>query len=76
MTLHDTLHGFKDEMSRGKANLEAKLAQQLAGIAHKPLFQVFLDVRTAYDSLDRARCMEIIRGYGMGQNMVHLLDHH
>ena len=33
--------------------LESKLAQQLSGIAHSPLFQVFLDVRKAYDSLDR-----------------------
>ena len=33
--------------------LEAKLAQKLAGISNYPLFQVFLDVRKAYDSLDR-----------------------
>ena len=56
--------------------MEAKLAHQLEGIAHEPLFQVFLDVREVYDSLDRARCMEILRGYGMGQNTVHLIACH
>ena len=30
--------------------LDAKLAQQLAGLAHEPLFQVFLDITNAYDS--------------------------
>ena len=30
--------------------LDAKLAQKLAGLAHEPLFQVFLDITNAYDS--------------------------
>ena len=32
---------------------EAKLDQQLAVLAHKPLFQVFLEIHKVYDSLDR-----------------------
>ena len=35
------------------APMEANFDQQLVGLAHKPLFQVFLDFRKAYDSLDR-----------------------
>ena len=66
MTLHNELHGFRAGRVAGTATLEAKLAQKLAGIAHEPLFQVFLDVRKAYDSLDRGWCMEIMRGYRMG----------
>ena len=50
--LHDALHRFIAGIGTGTATLEAKLAQQLSGIAHKPLFQVFLDVRKAYYSLD------------------------
>ena len=41
----------------GGATLEAKLAQQLAGLAHEPLFQMFLDVRKVYESLDRVKCI-------------------
>ena len=36
----------------GTATLETNLDQQLAGIEHDPLFQVFLDIRKAYNSLD------------------------
>ena len=40
------------------------------------MFQVFLDVWKAYDSLDRGRCLEIFRGYGLGPNQDHLLGHY
>ena len=50
--LHDVLHGFIVGQGKGVATLEAKLEQQLDEIAHDPLFQLFLDVRKAYDSLD------------------------
>ena len=38
------------------------MAQQLVGIMHELLLQVFLDVGKAYDYLDRCSCMEIMRG--------------
>ena len=66
VTLHDALNGFRSGRGTGAAILEAKLVQQLAGIAHEPLFQVVLDVQKAYDSLYRGRCMDILRGYVMG----------
>ena len=56
--------------------LEENLAHQLAGISHKLIFQVFLDVQKAYNSLHRGRCMEILRGYRIRQNMVRLIAHH
>ena len=37
--------------------MEGKLYQHLAGLCHETLFQVFLDLRKAYDLLDRGRCM-------------------
>ena len=60
----------------GTETLEEKLAQQLMGMAHEPLLHVFLDMRKAYDSLDRSWCMEILRGYGMGQRIARLIAHH
>ena len=35
----------------GKDTLEANLAQNLVRLSHKPLLQVFLDVRKSYDLL-------------------------
>ena len=52
------------------------MAQQLAGIAHETLFKVFLDVRKAYNSLDRGQCMDILREYSMVKNMACLINHH
>ena len=76
VTLHNTLHGFRAGRGTGTATLEAKLVQQLVGIVHEPLFQIFLDVRKAYDSLDRGWYMEISWGCGMGHNTAHLIFHH
>ena len=60
----------------GIATLEANLALQLAGIVHEPLFQVVLDVQKANDYMERGCCMEILQGYGMGQNAERLISHH
>ena len=71
--LHDALHGFRAGQGMGTATPEAKLAQQLSGLAHNPLFQVFLDIYKVYDSLDRGQCLEVLRGYGMKPNLAQLL---
>ena len=62
MTLHGALNEFRDRRGTETSNLQAKLAQQLVGIMHELLLQVFLDVGKAYDYLDRCSCMEIMRG--------------
>ena len=74
IVLHDALYGFRMGRVTGRAIIESKLEQQIAGISHKPLFQVFVDVRKAYDSLDRRRCMEILCEYGLGPQMQRLLQ--
>ena len=51
--LHDALRVFREGRWIGTAMLEANMEQQLVGLAHKPLFQVLLDVSKSYDSLDR-----------------------
>ena len=55
VVLYDVLHVFREGWGGVTANLEANMNHHLDGIAHKPLFQVFLDVRKAYESLDRGR---------------------
>ena len=60
IVIHDVLHGFRQGRGTGTAIMEAKLEQQLSGIVHDPLFWVFINVRKAYDSLDRGICMDIL----------------
>ena len=69
VVLNDDLHGFRVGQVTGTARLEAKLSQQLSGIAHEPIFQVFLDIRKVYEYLDKGRCLEVLRAYGMGLNL-------
>ena len=57
-------------------DLGVEVGATVGGIAHEPLFHEFLDARKVYNSLDKGWCMEILRGYGMGQNMARLISHH
>ena len=72
--LHDALHGFRKGRGTGTATTEGKLEQKLAGIVHKPLLQIFIDVWKAYDFLYGGRCKEILRGYILGPNLQWLLQ--
>ena len=69
VTLHDCLHGFTARRGTGTAIIEAKLQQELAGIRKQPLFQVYLDLKKAYDTIDRPRLLQTFEEYGMGPNL-------
>lgn len=73
---HDALHGFRAKRGTGTACLEAKMRMQLSAFQGTPLFQIFIDLRKAYDTLDRTRTMEILKGYGVGDRLVQLLDNY
>ncbi len=46
------LHGGMPERGTGTAMIEAKLAQQLAWVEQEPLYQIFADLRKAYNHLN------------------------
>jgi hypothetical protein len=70
--LHDCLHGGLPGRGTGTAIMEVKLQQQLAWVDQEPLYQIYLDLRKAYDALDRGRCLEILAGYCVGPNLLRL----
>ena len=47
---------------------------QWAACTDQPLYQVFLDLTKAYDTLDRQRALDILGQYGVGQNTIRLLQ--
>mmetsp|Transcript_7501 Transcript_7501/g.17018 ORF Transcript_7501/g.17018 Transcript_7501/m.17018 type:complete len:296 (-) Transcript_7501:86-973(-) len=70
---HDCLHGFLSGRGTGTAITEAKLTQQLAYLEQAPLYGIFIDLRKAYDAMDRDRCLEMMEAYGVGPNLRRLI---
>ena len=71
--LHNALHWFRAKRGCGTGITEAKLVQQLAYRDQRPLFGIFLDLRKAYDAMDRGRCLDILRDAGVGPKTIRIL---
>lgn len=73
VTFHEVLHGCISERGTDTATIEAKLQQQLAYLEQEAFFGVFLDLKTAFDAMDRSRVLELLQGYGVGTKMLTLI---
>jgi hypothetical protein len=73
LPLHEVLHGCRNGRGTGTAILEAKLVQQFAHLEQEPFYGVFLNLKKAFDAMDRERCLLILEGYFAGPNMVQLI---
>jgi pantothenate kinase-related protein Tda10 len=49
----DALHGFRASRGSGTSTIEAKLRMQLSQKEEKTLYMIFIDLKKAYDTLDR-----------------------
>ena len=73
ITFHIVLHGFREDRGTDTAPIEAKLTQQLTAMREEVLYSTFMDLRKAYDALERDRCLEILEGCGVGPRDLHIL---
>ena len=74
ITFHDFLHIFRSGCGTGTATLDAKMLQQLAALREEVLYVIFLDLHKAYGALDSSRCLDILKGDGVGPRACWLLQ--
>ena len=55
--------------------IETKLWQQLAHIEQAPFNGFFINLKKAFNAMDRERCLLILEGHGAGPNMCRLIRH-
>jgi hypothetical protein len=75
LELHNCLHSRLPRRGTGTAIMEVKLNQQLAWVDQALLYQIYLDLKKAYDTLDRMQCLETLAGYRVGPNLLRLQKH-
>ena len=70
---HDAIHGFRTKRGTSTAIINVKLIMQLAKRNKHPLYMIFLDIKKAYDTLDRQRAINLLRKYGLGDKICNLI---
>jgi hypothetical protein len=71
--LHNSLHGCRNKRRTETAIIKTKLAQQLSYLELKPFYGIFLNLRMAFDAMDREWCIIIFEGYRAGPRLVRLV---
>jgi hypothetical protein len=71
--LHNSLHGCLTLHGMGTRIIEAKLVQQLAHLEQTPFFGIFIDLKKAFDAMDRGHCLKILMLHGAGPQMLCLI---
>ena len=70
---HLALHGFCKLCGMDTAILECRLEQERAILQGQTLYQVFLDLTKAYDTLDQPCTLDLLKGYGIRSNIWRIL---
>ena len=70
---HNVLNRFCAVRGTGTAALEAKLLQQLIAMREAVLFEVFLDIQKAYETLERESELDLLAAYDVCPRTVRLL---
>ena len=74
LQMHDILHMFRARRGMRTAIIELFFPQELASIDQDTLCLVYLDLRKAYDTVDRDRLLITLEGYGAGPCLCGILE--
>lgn len=70
---HKKIHGFCTKRVTGVAIMNVKLMMQIAKRNLDPLFAIPLDIKKAYNTLDRDWTMKVFKDYGAGERTCRIL---
>ena len=70
---HGVVHGFRTIRGMGTAYLEANMTQHLGAMREKVLYEILLYLHKSNNDIDKYSCLEILSGYGVGSQAIHLL---
>ena len=62
----DMLNGYREGRGMRTTHLKVNLLQKLTEVREEVLYEVFLGLQKAYDTLDREYCIDILASYGIG----------
>jgi len=71
--LHESLHGGLKSKGTSTVIMEMRLAQGLAQLKQVPMWATFINLRKAFDAMDRERLLEILEDQGVGPNLQRLI---
>ena len=70
----EEVHGFRCGRGTYTAIGETKIRLQMAVNKSETTYQVYLDLKKAYDSINRPRVLHIMRKYGVGPNICRYVE--
>ena len=69
ITFSEEVHGFRAKRGTNTAIGETKVRMQMVSMSSETTYQIYLDLRKAYDSIDRGRVLQIMKKYKVGKNL-------
>jgi hypothetical protein len=71
---NQSIHGFCTQRGTGTAIMNIKLLMQSIQRDINPMYMIFLDIKKAYDLVDRERVLQLLQQYGVGPNICSIIE--
>ena len=70
---HDVIHCFQANCGTGTSYIEEKLLNHMDAMKKEVMYDIFLGINKAYDTMDRDQRLYILEIYGVGPRNLQLI---